>query len=788
MLWNLFQRRARPLPVAPPRNPIPKLDLAELAKITSYPPVTEGLIAYPTESILATQAQLLERIRGESRSDEEFEQRYWPVLVEFARYVHLLPASQAHHHAGAGGLLRHSLECALYALRASKTKIYGADQFPERRRMLQERFQYACFLAGLMHDAGKPLSDVKVVNRESSAEWEPLLESLYGWAMRLGVDRYFVHFVKNRHDQHKHFTTHMFSRIVPVEQCAWLRQSGDDLLAKTLMALDEPKQQPHNLIARIASDADSDSVVRDQRSGRSPQTLTGAVPIRNHLLGGLQAMIQERRKGWVPNLPGSRIWTVNGSVFLVWPQACQDLLQYLRERQVPSIPPEPLSIADLLIDSGLAVPVGGQGAGMKRYWYLRPKVLAEKNPTMHLQAVCIADPTVLFEYPPQPVEAELLDDPFAPPPASAPPQPPPARDVGTRPAPPSAESDREPRPVLPPLRPPPTPVAPPLPSSTPSAGKPVPAGSALHRPAPDEAAVNASRDWVLDFKPHGQVLHSIAGDIEHNLNDRRRFVLLRNGRIVLSYPEAFENLGFQAKLLVKAMSESGWVENDPETHRVSVRSDTEFDQAIVLNGMVTDHFWNVVGDAGRAALTRPRAVDSGARVAPAPPPREDLPPLPSAAPLLPLRDAAAPAESDAGRRFPPPPQEGDEAWGGDDHHADLEPGADANPDSLPPLPPAPQRAPSAAPRLVRSATGEQFTVTDKLARELALKLREMARDPRVCLAGQDLAYIAHEALLREIRRITKWSHTRAKDYLASVADLVEIDGTQYLQFRAAEVG
>ncbi|KAA3419555.1 TraI domain-containing protein, partial [Streptococcus pneumoniae] len=35
-----------------------------------------------------------------------------------ARFAHLLPASQSHHHRGAGGLLRHSLEVGLWALPA----------------------------------------------------------------------------------------------------------------------------------------------------------------------------------------------------------------------------------------------------------------------------------------------------------------------------------------------------------------------------------------------------------------------------------------------------------------------------------------------------------------------------------------------------------------------------------------------------------------------------------------------------------------------------------------------
>ncbi len=38
-------------------------------------------------------------------------------LIEYIRWIHLLPASENHHHNGIGGLLSHSLEVAMISLK-----------------------------------------------------------------------------------------------------------------------------------------------------------------------------------------------------------------------------------------------------------------------------------------------------------------------------------------------------------------------------------------------------------------------------------------------------------------------------------------------------------------------------------------------------------------------------------------------------------------------------------------------------------------------------------------------
>ena len=54
---------------------------------------------------------------------------YCDALLSFAGYVQQLPASEAHHHSGVGGLLDHSLDVVIHALRIRRGHLlpHGAD-------------------------------------------------------------------------------------------------------------------------------------------------------------------------------------------------------------------------------------------------------------------------------------------------------------------------------------------------------------------------------------------------------------------------------------------------------------------------------------------------------------------------------------------------------------------------------------------------------------------------------------------------------------------------------------
>ena len=99
-----------------------------------YPPMAAGIPRFPVAELLGEHETLIKQCRNLSENKAVFDERYLPAINRYAAYVYLLPASEAHHHRGAGGLLRHSLETAKYVLRQTYERVHGIDMSPMDRK------------------------------------------------------------------------------------------------------------------------------------------------------------------------------------------------------------------------------------------------------------------------------------------------------------------------------------------------------------------------------------------------------------------------------------------------------------------------------------------------------------------------------------------------------------------------------------------------------------------------------------------------------------------------------
>ena len=91
-------------------------------------------------------------------------------LYAFARRIFILPASEGHHDADAGGLARHSLRVARLALER-----FAASHDDYRDRL-------ALLVVAIQHDVGKQYHVRVTATGESGAiEWQPHLKSLATW-------------------------------------------------------------------------------------------------------------------------------------------------------------------------------------------------------------------------------------------------------------------------------------------------------------------------------------------------------------------------------------------------------------------------------------------------------------------------------------------------------------------------------------------------------------------------------------------------------------------------------
>ncbi|MFY0992660.1 MobH family relaxase [Halomonas sp. C05BenzN] len=411
------------LPFAGGKVPEGKLRLTpagdlEDDEIPRYPPFAKGLPAAPIEKVLLTQRELIARIQQTlGLSNEEFERLMRPVLHNYAEFVHLLPASEAHHHRGAGGLFRHGLEVAFWATQASEAVIFVRDGTPRERRNLEPCWRLAVCLAALLHDLGKPLSDVTVTDKLGKTEWNPYAESLMDWARENGIERYFLRWNKGRHERHERLATLALNMVLTPDVRRYLRAPGPDLMKAVVEAISGTSAL--HPVTQLVLKADQESVKRDLKESRlNIDEHSIGLSIEPYIIDAIRSLVVSKR--WKVNVAGAQVWHLTQGAFIAWKAAAPSLVKHLQDNNVPAVPHDPDTLADYLIDRGFAVPrpVPNSDADSEayyRYWEVAPSALEEGEIAMNAKILMLRmeDISLVFgnsENPPAPIEATITGE------------------------------------------------------------------------------------------------------------------------------------------------------------------------------------------------------------------------------------------------------------------------------------------------------------------------------------------------------------------------------------------
>lgn len=368
--------------------------------IPRYPPFMKGLPVVPVEKILQTQSELIQRIRQSvAVNNDGFYRYYYPAISRFCDYAHLLPASQSHHHRGAGGLFRHSLEVALYALQASERILLDLGKMPSERREMEPRWQLAVFLGALCHDAGKPATDLTVSSGDRALIWKPIRESLYTWANRCGVNAYFLNWREGRARQHTAMSNLVADRIIGTETLMWVEEGGLELVVWLMESLNS-NPSAVNPLHGIVNQADQASVERDLKTiGATMAGYDLGVPVERLLIDIMRRLVREGI--WQVNEPGARVWKIAGETYVIWPAGGEDMVRIIREEKIPGLARTADGILDMLTERRL-IQVNGDQQSI--FWHIIPEVLKQKIPDIRLQAIRLNDDSQVSAQPLQPIE------------------------------------------------------------------------------------------------------------------------------------------------------------------------------------------------------------------------------------------------------------------------------------------------------------------------------------------------------------------------------------------------
>lgn len=394
-------RKAEPLAITePPRAAVDPLD-----DIPRYPPFAKGLPAANPEQLLATQQDLIKDIQQTLRfTPDEFQDVVVPVIKCYAAYIHLLPASENHHHRGAGGLFRHGLEVGFWAARASLAVEFCLGETQINKRMYEPIWQFAVFLGGLLHDSGKPLSDVAVTTFDGSRMWNPYAASLSDWLAEESVDRYFLRWRDGRNKRHEKFALMIVDKIITDRAKQVLNKPGPKVMQSLLEAICGTSAE--DTVSKLVLKADQESVTRDLTNSRLyvDENQVG-VPVERFIFDGLRQLVMTVKI----NQPGAAIWRLESGLYIAWPLVVRELQKYFDSNAIPGVPRNPETLADILIEKGYASPAHAKSSNadfkMLRYWTVAPECIA---PTRLTSCLYLPDLYLVFSNePPSPAKARV---------------------------------------------------------------------------------------------------------------------------------------------------------------------------------------------------------------------------------------------------------------------------------------------------------------------------------------------------------------------------------------------
>ena len=390
--------------VATSSRALPFRDI-ERDDIPRYPPFIRGFPAVDVIHLLEMQAELIDEIRSTlGLRHEDFNELFLPLIHNLASYVHLLPASESHHHRGAGGLFRHSLEVCLNAAKISKQPIFAIDGSPQFRRDTEPLWRMACAVAGLLHDIGKPVTDMIVTNKDGSLMWSSYEYTLlHEWLTAHNIDRFFLTWNKNRHKEHESAAHLVFKDLMPKQMWTHLAKK-DPRVFKALSDAVLIQSRIGNKVAEMMSLADRSSVRADmQTQNIDMDQFALGIPVERYVFDGIRRLVNSGK--WSVNQQGGRVWHLKQGTFIAW-RSLSDLYLLLDDDKIPGIPRDPATLADLLIDGGFCQPqvmnVNGEERS-RRYWEVQPEGVPAK-----IEMLLFNSHTYVFtSEPPAPIDAQI---------------------------------------------------------------------------------------------------------------------------------------------------------------------------------------------------------------------------------------------------------------------------------------------------------------------------------------------------------------------------------------------
>jgi integrating conjugative element relaxase (TIGR03760 family) len=270
-------------------------------------------------------------------------------ISNLANLVQQVPGSESHHHSYLGGLLDHSLECMIFALKIRRKHMLPPGATPEEQSFKGDIWSAGIALAALSHDISKPLLDLEFELKDGQS-W-----SLLDGPIPKSAGYYRFRFNKERiYKTHGVSSSLLFSYLVSGDVFKWL-QTDVQLVNLLLMTLSGHSENG-GIVSEIVLQADMASV--GQNMGGNPNAIPFEAPkdtLQSKLRAGLKEIVREKFK---LNDQGAHGFYdhASESLYLVSMRAANELRAHLLSLGIESVPSNNPPLFDELQSHNLIIP------------------------------------------------------------------------------------------------------------------------------------------------------------------------------------------------------------------------------------------------------------------------------------------------------------------------------------------------------------------------------------------------------------------------------------------------
>ena len=372
------------------------------------PSVDLGLEVVPVERLLAENAELIGRIKicyGRDRA--AFDREVLEVIRRYASFVNAVPATADNLFSDLAGLFRLGLEVGFYSLQGSDSYIVNGKASISTRRILEPRWRFGCFLGGLVSELHRTLNQV-IVTDEAGAPWPQYLGPLTPWLDERGSRRLFIRWLKDR-PENRATSLFALAHVFPADTMAYLSADNSIVVPHMLACVSGiPMPGEPNAITEVVRRASAAVLNRETESNvrRFGRQIHGA-HLERYLIDAMRQLVASS-PAWQPNADRSRVWLGKEGLFVVWPNAAEDMRKLLEDDEIPGIPRTADTIREILEAAGFFDPLPAGG----NLWLITPPNAQQPLGAVRVSAAALL---TLRDAPPSNEQLPNLLRPIAPP-------------------------------------------------------------------------------------------------------------------------------------------------------------------------------------------------------------------------------------------------------------------------------------------------------------------------------------------------------------------------------------